>query len=283
MKEKIGIIDVGGGFRGIYGAGVFDYLLDQKIEIPYCIGISAGSGNVACYLSKQKGRNYLFYKKSISEKGHVGLKNFIKNGSYIDLDYIYVKSAISSSKNPWDFDMVMKSKQEMLVVITNANTGEAEFVSKKEFKKDDYGMFAASCCIPVACKPYVWRGNEYYDGSIADPIPVKKAFEDGCDKVIVLLTRPVTMRKNDGKRKIVFRKFLKKYPKFQKKMLNRCELYNETLESLLEHEVKEGKVFIVAPDDILGMDTLTKDLSKMDVLYQKGYQDGKKIKEFLEH
>ena len=30
---KVGIIDVGGGMRDIYGCGVFDYLLDKKIEI----------------------------------------------------------------------------------------------------------------------------------------------------------------------------------------------------------------------------------------------------------
>ena len=57
MNEKIGIIDVGGGMKGIYGAGIFDYLLERNIEIPYCIGVSAGSANVASYLSKQKGRN----------------------------------------------------------------------------------------------------------------------------------------------------------------------------------------------------------------------------------
>ena len=50
------IIDVGGGQRGIYGAGVFDRLLDEGIEFDCCIGVSAGSANLASYLAKQKGR-----------------------------------------------------------------------------------------------------------------------------------------------------------------------------------------------------------------------------------
>ena len=33
--KKIGIIDVGGGTRSIFGAGVYDYLIDNNIEIPY--------------------------------------------------------------------------------------------------------------------------------------------------------------------------------------------------------------------------------------------------------
>ena len=54
---KVGIIDVGGGMRDIYGCGVFDYLLDKKIEIDYCVGVSAGSANIASYIAKQRGRN----------------------------------------------------------------------------------------------------------------------------------------------------------------------------------------------------------------------------------
>ena len=30
-KDKIGVVDVGGGFRGVYAAGVMDYCIDQHI------------------------------------------------------------------------------------------------------------------------------------------------------------------------------------------------------------------------------------------------------------
>ena len=49
----VGIIDVGGGLRDIYGAGVFDRLLDDGVQLDYCLGVSAGSANVASYLAKQ--------------------------------------------------------------------------------------------------------------------------------------------------------------------------------------------------------------------------------------
>ena len=48
----------------------------------------------------------------------------------------------------------------------------------------------ASCCIPVACKPIVIDGIPYYDGALGDTIPLKKAFADGCDKVVLILTKP---------------------------------------------------------------------------------------------
>ena len=43
----IGCIDVGGGLRDIYGAGVFDRLLDDGVTFDYCLGVSAGSANIA--------------------------------------------------------------------------------------------------------------------------------------------------------------------------------------------------------------------------------------------
>ena len=58
---KTGIIDVGGGLRGIYAAGIFDYCMDENIRFDVCIGVSAGSANIASYLAGQCGRNYQFY------------------------------------------------------------------------------------------------------------------------------------------------------------------------------------------------------------------------------
>ena len=50
-----GIVDVGGGLRGIYGAGIFDYCMEQGIHFDYCIGVSAGSANVCSILQVRKG------------------------------------------------------------------------------------------------------------------------------------------------------------------------------------------------------------------------------------
>ena len=64
--EKIGVIDVGGGLRGIYAAGVFGWCMENDVQFDYGIGISAGSANLASYISGQHGRNYLFYEECAS-------------------------------------------------------------------------------------------------------------------------------------------------------------------------------------------------------------------------
>lgn len=47
-------MDVGGGLRGIYAAGVPDRCLEEGIRFDSGIGVSAGSANVASYLAGQK-------------------------------------------------------------------------------------------------------------------------------------------------------------------------------------------------------------------------------------
>lgn len=54
----------------------------------------------------------------------------------------------------------------------------------------DYSILKASSAIPFVCRPYDVDGVPYYDGALDDPVPVEKAFQPGCDKVVVILSRP---------------------------------------------------------------------------------------------
>ena len=54
---KTAIIDVGGGMRGIYAAGVLDCCMDEHVRFDLGIGISAGSANLASFFAGQRGRN----------------------------------------------------------------------------------------------------------------------------------------------------------------------------------------------------------------------------------
>ncbi|MDR1018142.1 MAG: patatin-like phospholipase family protein, partial [Lachnospiraceae bacterium] len=46
----------GGGTRGVFTAGILDYLMEQDIYLSHVIGVSAGACNAMDYLSKQIGR-----------------------------------------------------------------------------------------------------------------------------------------------------------------------------------------------------------------------------------
>ncbi|MGN1183080.1 MAG: patatin family protein [Faecalibacillus sp.] len=209
---KIGVIDVGGGLRGIYATGVFDYFSDNNIEMDLCIGVSAGSANVASYVAKQKERNYPFYTEYSFRKEYMSIKNFISKGSYIDLNYVYGTLSNAEGESPLNYPMIMKNPTEMLVVATNAITGKAVYFDKNDLKQNCYDIFKASSAIPFVCKPYIIDDIPYFDGALSDPVPIKKAFQYGCDKVILILTKPVDFIRHSKKDKMIANRIRKSYP-----------------------------------------------------------------------
>lgn len=278
---KTGIIDVGGGLRGVYGAGVFDRCLDDGVQFDLCIGVSAGSANVCAFLANQKGRNFSFYTDYPFRKEYMSVGNFFKKGSYLDLDYIYGELSNSDGENPLDYEEFRSCDSEVFVVSTNAFTGEAKYFTKDDFRKDDYVVLKASCALPCACKPVEIDGEYYFDGALSDAVPIKKAFEEGCDRVVLILTKPrdlTALTKND----FPFSKLTeKKYPAVSKRLKMHALEYNLGLEFAKKCE-KEKRLLIVSPDDIGSVRTLTKDRPALEKLYEKGYRDGEKIKAFME-
>lgn len=276
----LGIIDVGGGLRGIYGAGILDYCIENSIDFDYCCGISAGSANLSSYIAKQRGRNYRSYMEYAFRKEYMSFSNFLKTGSYLDLDYIFGTLCVHDGEDPLDYETFKKSDKTFYVVATDAETGEAKYFEKNDFKYDDFVPVKCSSCVPAVNKPYPCEGRYYYDGGLSDPIPVKKAFSDGCDKLVVVLTRPKNYYRNPAK-DIKISYFLKhKYPKAAEALRNRSRIYNQSLDMALMEE-KHGKVMILAPDSIRGLSTLTRDKTKLEALYQKGLNDAKKLNGFL--
>jgi len=279
-KPKIGIIDVGGGMRDVYAAGVLDTCLAQGIEFDYCIGISAGSGNMLTYLAGQKGRNYRFYSEYTFRKEYISIRNYLKKRNYVNLDYPYGELSGTNGEDPLDYDAFEKSKAEYYVVACNALTGETKYFDRRNVKRDYYDILKASSTLPVVNQPYVVDGVPYYDGGLADPVPVKKAFADGCDQVVLVLSRPIDFVRVPDRDEKVAKRIRKKYPKAAAELCMRYKKYNDGV-ALAKEYAKQGKVLILAPDDCLGVDTLTKDKENIKRLFEKGLEDGKKILSFL--
>ena len=277
---KVGVIDVGGGMRGIYAAGVFDTCLEQGVVFDYCIGISAGSANVSSYLAGQKGRNYPFYHDYSFRKEYMGFKNWLHTGSYINLEYVYGTLSNSDGENPLNYQKFIENRAELSIIALNAVTGEKKMFHQDDMKQDDYRVLMASSCVPVVNRPVQIGDDFYLDGGLADPVPVEQAFKDGCDKVVLILTKPAGEIRNP-RRDWLFVKLLQhKFPVAAKNLSLRAERYNRGVSLAREYE-KQGKVLIVAPDDTAGVDTLKRDKQALHKLYEKGIRDGRRISQWM--
>ena len=277
---KIAVVDAGGGLRGIYAAGVLDFCLAEGIYFDVGVGISAGSANIASYLAGQKGRNYHFYAEYSMRREYMSLHNFLRKKSYIDIDYVYGTLSNDNGENPLDYAAMAANPAEFVIVATNTETGKVRYFHKSDMSQNNYDVIKASCSIPFVCRPYLIGGIPYYDGALGDPIPIEKAFSMGCEKVVLILTRPKDFRRTSGKDRKLASMIHRKYPRAAEALKQRADRYNQQVELAKSYEA-QGKLLIVAPDDTCGMDTLTQDAKAMDRFYQKGMHDGKAIASFL--
>ena len=254
--------------------------MERGIDFDYCVGVSAGAANLCSYTAGQIGRNFAFYTTYSFRPQYMGVGLVAKTGEYTDLDYIYGGLSNSDGEYPLDYPAMVASGKQFIIVATDAESGRPVYFTLDDMKQDDYAPVKASSALPIVNKPYPVHGRPCYDGGLSDPIPVKKALDAGCDKVVVVLTRPRdAYRSPDADMRFV-RMIARRRPRIAEALANRAGLYNLQLDLAKKYE-REGKVLIVAPDDIGNMKTLTKDVEAIEGLYAKGMRDAFAIEDFL--
>ena len=269
---KFGIIDVGGGLRGIYGAGVLDRCMEEGVRFDCCIGVSAGAANMSSYVAGQHGRNKPFYQDYSFRKEYMSVGNLVRRHSYLDLEYVYGALSNAGGENPLDYPAMVENPAELVIVAAEARTGNPVYFTKEDLRQDDYRPLMASCCIPVIDRPYVIEGVPYYDGGLADPMPLEKALAMGCDRVAVILTKPIAPEQTGSRDKKLAKLLRHRYPAAARGLALRAERYNKTVRQALKLE-QAGKACVLAPDSTEGMATLTKDRESLEKMYRKGWQD----------
>ncbi len=277
---KIGLVVEGGGMKCAYTAGILDKLLDNCITFDYAIGVSAGSSSTASFLAGQRDRNRRFFVEHVGEPGYMGIRTFLKTGSFFGLEYIYATLTNSDGADPIDYQTILNNPTEFKIVATDAVTGKPVYFDKTDAKQDDYRIFMASCAIPVVSKPVKINGKDYFDGGCSDPIPVRKALEDGCDKIVILLCRPKDTVRTSEKHRELLKTALLKYPKTFHAVENRAIVYNEVLSFSKELEEK-GKAFIIAPNEALPVSTYTRDPEVLQNLYDIALREFEEKKDAL--
>lgn len=275
-----GIVFEGGTFRPIFSCGVMDALLSENIMLPYCIGVSAGIADGVSYVSRQPQRNLEIMQKYRNDKRYMSRRNLKKNKSMFGLDFIF--DEIPNKLIPFDMETFKAYEGTCLVGVTNAESGLIEYKNAMEMD-DKFTMLRATCALPMFFPAIELDGQKYYDGGLTDPIPVKKALQDGCDKVIVVLTQPRGFIKRYGKYdKMGARMLGRKYPQIRRAIMERPERYNETVK-YCEDLAREGRVMIFRPNHALA--SFESDVRKLEMAYWHGFrmtkEKIKKIRKFI--
>ena len=258
----------GGGFRGVYTQGVLDALLDEDIMFPYVIGVSAGISNGYSYISRQKGRNWAIAEKYYNDKRYYGYGNYLKNKSVFGLEFMF--ETVPNELIPFDYEALRAYNGTVLTGVTHGLSGEPRYFPHDPDDRTNR-VLRATCSIPFFFPPVEIEGEDYFDGGVADPIPIKKAMEDGNQRYLIVLTQPKGFRKGASKTNVRAAKILAKhYPGTAEVMLKRHEVYNEQLAFCHQLE-KEGKAVILQPKRATVVDRFERNINKLLLLYEDGY------------
>lgn len=276
-NEKVGLVLEGGGMRGLYTSGVLDWFHDKQIKMDYIIGVSAGACNGVSYVSEQRKRNYKINTSYVTDKRYVSLSNFIKTKSMFGMDFIF--DEIPHQLEIFDYDTFLSSSCQYVTGVTDVHTGQPAYFDKDSLAYDST-VLRASSSIPVFSPIVNYQGGKYLDGGTSDPIPVRKAIEDGCDKVVVVLTRERGYVKSPEKFRFVYKRMFKQYPKMIDLLDRRHEIYNESLLYVNQLE-KEGRAIVIAPSTPVTISRFEKNIEKLDDLYQLGIHDAQSTYEPL--
>jgi predicted patatin/cPLA2 family phospholipase len=276
-----GIVFEGGGLRGIFSAGVIDYFLDEHIGFDHVIGVSAGACHACSFLSGQRGRSYAVSTDYLDDKRYMSVESLAKTGDLFGVDFIYHK--IPEELYPLDNEHFKESGVTFRAGVTNCVTGEAEYPIVRDMIKD-VDLVRASSSLPLLARMVYINGTPYMDGGIADSVPIRASEAFGCEKNVVVLTRPVGYRKKPERLTKVIAMKYRKYPKMIEALRRRDEVYNETMD-YIDEGVRKGTIFRIAPLGELPVGRLDKDPVKLRKAYLEGYFVaeglGDKLREFL--
>lgn len=256
----------GGTFRPVFSCGVMDALLDEDIMFPYCIGVSAGCADAASYVSRQRGRNIEVLEKYRNDKRYMGKRNLFKEKSMFGIQFAF--RDIPNIHVPFDMETFQNYDGKFIAVTTDAQTGHVQYFTQKDVD-ERFEVFHGTCALPAIIPPAVIHGREYFDGGLSNPIPIDKVLSDGCDKVLVVLTRPKGYIKECRKSDILIaRRIEKKYPAVARALVHRYKKYNRSVK-LCEELEKQGRVVILRPEHPLK--SMEKDVKVLRRSWQEGY------------
>lgn len=261
----------GGALRGLYTAGILDYLMEKKLNIDCIIGVSAGALFGVNYFSEQKGRTLRYNLKYCNDKRYMSVRSLLLTGNIVNKKFAYYK--ITHELDPFDEKTYEKNKKDFYAVVTNVKTGNAEYV-KITKPVDQLEELRASSAMPFYSRIIHIGNNGYLDGAVADSIPIRKAMEMGYDRIVVVLTQPDGFRKpelTDKNYNKIVKKY-KNYPRFMKTMFNRPDVYNETLNEIKELE-KNKKIFVLRPSKDINVDPIKKTKDDLQMIYDVGLKD----------
>ena len=187
-----------------------------------------------------------------------------------NFDFLF--NEISENIDVFDWKAFHESEQKFEVVATRCKNGRPEYF-EKESCSSIVKAVEASASLPLLSKMVTVEGKKYLDGGVSMPIAYQRAFDLGYQKVVLVLTRDKGYRKKplSNLSKKVYASYFGPLPNFVAALEEVPERYNRMQEEI-ERLEKEGKIFVIRPQEPVIVKRLEKNSQKLEDLYQQAVE-----------
>ena len=269
-NKKTALIVEGGGQRGVFSFGITDTFINRNYD-PFDIymGVSNGVAVLCWYLIRETDNN--LEKMLYAAKGdYLSYKNIFIGKDIIKFHQMYedgekmFKPSMEKIKNN------LKGK-DYIAVVTDAIEANAEYYS---FGNGEWmPKMIASGTLPILVRtPSLIDGRRKFDGGVADPLPVEKAYEMGAKKIIVIRTYEKKFRRKLKIENYIGALLSREYPKLRKALLVHDKTYNRALD-FINNPPSDCEIVQLCPPEKLKS---KRDSKNIEVL-KADYKLGKKV------
>lgn len=282
---QAGLVLEGGGMKGIYTAGVLDFFMEKDILFSSVYGVSAGACHMCSYLSGQKGRARDITVDYLDSRQYCSAESLVLTGDLFNVDMCY--HTIPDYLYPFDHEAYDRYPGKAYAVVTNIETGSAEYLRVRDLRKE-IDKIRASASLPLVSRNVKIGDRKYLDGGIADSVPIQRAILDGNRKNVVVLTKEegyVREPVGTAQLALIKARYLK-YPKVYELMAERHTAYNQQMEYLYR-QVENGQAYLIRPRRPSKVGRIEKDKEILLELYRQGYEDAAeqygRLKDYLQN
>jgi predicted patatin/cPLA2 family phospholipase len=272
----------GGAMRGLFTAGVLDFLMDNALMPKVAIGVSAGALNGLNYVAGQRGRSCYLNTKYCTDWRYLSMKSFARTGNVFNVGFVF--DEIPNTLDPFDYNAYARSPLTLIAVSSDLERGEADYtVLQDAYAQLDY--LRASASLPLLSQIVEIDGKKLLDGGICDSVPIAYSQALGATKHLVVLTQDVGYVKKPSKFMRVARRTYADYPLFVRRMETRHSEYNRVYQQVARmHD--EGEIFVIRPSEPITVASMEHDPEKLYRLWQTGYEEARAsfsaLKSYLE-
>ena len=266
-NKKTALIIEGGGQRGVFSFGITDTFINRNYDpFDIYIGVSNGVAVLCWYLIKETDNN--LDKMLYAAKGdYLSYKNIFTGKDILKFHQMYEDGEKMFNPSMEKIKNNLEGKN-YIAVVTDAIEANAEYYS---FGDGEWmPKMIASGTLPILVKtPSLIDGRRKFDGGIADPIPVEKAYKMGAKKIIVIRTYEKNFRRKLKLENYIGALLSSQYPSLKKALLEHDKTYNRALD-FINNPPHDCEIVQLCPPKKLKSKRDTKNIEFLKADYKLG-------------